>query len=406
MKMQHTLSGGRIGRLVATAGVAVAVTAALAGCGTRNAPHGESAPGKPATSGKTTTRTVSTRTIDRPVPRGFAATSVTFVSATDTFVLGASRCASAVCTSIAHSINRGATWSSLPAPPARISQAGSGSGVWGIRFATPAQGFVFGAKLWQTTDGGLHWSQAAIPGGAVLSLAIVRGQVLAVTAHCSANNGCSFTGELRRRALSGGSWHPLASVRVASLIDPNDLIGTLAGNAALVNGSHVIVTSNGGLTHASHATPCRGIRSYVATSVAVTSATGSLALLCTGQGFTGHTLKRVYVSNDGGGHWTRKGTPPSAGDGGTLTAATPSDLVIATESAGSWLYQSTDGGQTWHTVKFYGDGGEGWADLGFTTSANAVVVHGPALSNRNSERRSGKLVLTANGGATWTAITF
>ena len=53
----------------------------------------------------------------------------------------------------------------------------------------------------------------------------------------------------------------------------------------------------------------------------------------------------------------------------------------------------------------YGDGGEGWADLGFTTPSNAVVIHGPAHS-AGGDGRPGRLLLSSDGGASWRAVTF
>lgn len=52
------------------------------------------------------------------------------------------------------------------------------------------------------------------------------------------------------------------------------------------------------------------------------------------------------------------------------------------------------------------DGGMGWADLGFTTSTQGVVVHGPAITNGNPQHRPGQLLLTGNGGATWRLVHF
>ena len=78
--------------------------------------------------------------------------------------------------------DRGVSWRGLPAPVVPLGEPGvTGPAVWGIRFATPEHGFVFGNGLWVTTDGGEHWPVAADPGGAVVSLAIIDRQVLAVT---------------------------------------------------------------------------------------------------------------------------------------------------------------------------------------------------------------------------------
>jgi hypothetical protein len=74
-----------------------------------------------------------------------------------------------------------------------------------------------------------------------------------------------------------------------------------------------------------------------ASSVTVITPDG-LALLLTGQGFTGHSVKTVYTSGNLGATWVKTGVPGTAGDGGTIAAANPSQLVIATASAASWLY--------------------------------------------------------------------
>src|SRR5262249_48879795 len=122
--------------------------------------------------------------------------------------------------------------------------------------------------------------------------------------------------------------------------------------------------------------------------------------------FTGHTLKFTYLSPDDGAHWTAAGKPGSVGDGGTVATASRRQWVISTASAGSLLYYSGKDGFGWHTVAFRGDGGLGWADLGFTTHANGIVVYGPARSDGNPEQFPGQLWLTSNAGRTWHAVTF
>jgi photosystem II stability/assembly factor-like uncharacterized protein len=81
-------------------------------------------------------------------------------------------------------------------------------------------------------------------------------------------------------------------------------------------------------------------------------------------------------------------------------------VAIATASAASWLFHSGDGGVTWQTVNTQFDGGAGWADLGFTTATDGVVVHAPADSDGNSTQRPGQLFLTSDGGASWTPVSF
>ena len=84
--------------------------------------------------------------------------------------------------------------------------------MWGIRFATPRHGFVFGHGLWETSDGGQRWTSAAYPGGSILSLAAIDGQVLALTATCSVQAGCARPGTLWGRPLAAGTWRQVTQV--------------------------------------------------------------------------------------------------------------------------------------------------------------------------------------------------
>lgn len=380
----------------ATACGGLLVVALGAGCGTTQAP---SAAGSPAGSAASSP-SVSGPASGGPVPAGFRAASVTFVSAREAFALGTAPCKHAPCTSIVRTLDRGMSWRRLPAPGAPPGQPDTSTGpaVWGIRFAAPEHGFVFGNGLWVTTDGAEHWSAVGYPGGAVLSLEITGHQVLAVTARHGPNGLSGWT--LSRRALGGGPW-----IRITALGSNSGVggIAAQAGVAAVVDGSSVLVTADGGLTVTGHATPCPAAGSPfpVLTSVAAQAPHG-LALLCTGQGYTGHTDKTVYVSGDLGATWKLAGHPASAGDGGMIAASAPGHLTIATASAASWLYYSADNGKTWRTVVTYPDGGQGWNDLGFTTTRDGVVIHGhPAYGDM-----LGQLQLTDNGGLTWHAATF
>ena len=334
-----------------------------------------------------------------PVPGGFTATSVTFVSTQEAFVLGTAPCSHAPCTSIVRTVDRGASWRGLPAPVVPLSSPG-GAGAWGIRFATPEHGFVFGDGLWETTDGGQRWTRVAYPGGSILSLAVIDGQVLALTATCSAQGGCAQPGTLLRRPLAAGAWTQITQVRTSGTTDPTDMIATQAGVAAVLDGTDVAVTSNGGMTITRQPTPCGTTTMMRESSIAVIAPDG-LALLCTGQGYTGHTVKTVYTHGNLGATWIKAGMPGSAGDGGTIAAASRARLVIATASAASWLYYSGDGAAQWQTVLTEPDGGQGWADLGFTTASDGVVIHGPA-----SKGFAGQLMLTQDGGLTWRQVSF
>ena len=384
--------------------VAAAVTG-IAGCGQVHVPTTAGSAGTPVRSVSSSSAPAQASAgptdghLAAAVPAGFAATSVTWVSADEGFVLGTAPCAHAPCTSIARTRNRGVSWTGLPGPAVPVGAPGQAGVVWGIRFATPEHGFVFGDGLWETADGGQRWGRVATPYGSVLSLAIVPGRVLALVAR-----GLDRTGFVVRRPLSGGRvWTGVVRASVTSLIDPDDLIATQAGVAAVVVYRDVIVIRPGQLGFDLHPVPCPSTAQP--SSVAVISAT-RLAILCTGEGYTGHTIKQVYVSGDDGAHWTPAGRPSPDGDAGTLAAASDGQLAIATESAASWLFYSGNSGVGWQVVNQQDDGGMGWADLGFTTATDGVVVYGPADSDGNSTQRPGQLLLTDDAGLTWHQVSF
>jgi hypothetical protein len=389
-------------KLLATACGGLLIAALMAGCGTARAPSAA----RPAAASAlqsvprpTATAIPAGITLPSggPVPAGFRAGSVTFVSSREAFVLGTAPCRHGLCTSIVRTRDRGVSWRGLPAPVAPLGEPGitvTGRAVWGIRFATPEYGFVFGNGLWVTSDGGEHWSAAAYPGGSVMSLEIIDRQVLAVTMRRGMAGHASWA--LLRRPVAGGTW--------TRLVTQAGAIGDIAAQArvaAIIDGTSVLVTGDGGLTITRHALPCRAAPFPVPTSVTV-QAPAALALLCNGQGYTGHTDKTVYVSGDLGATWKLAGRPSSAGDAGVIAAAAPGQLTISTTSAGSWLYYSADNGTTWRTVVTYPDGGQGWNDLGFTTAQDGVVIHGhPQYGDM-----LGQLLLTGNGGQTWHVVRF
>ena len=383
-------------------GAAAGSTTASATAGGVTSASASASASTSAASSPSATPTTVTAPAGGPVPTGFAASSVTFVSPQEAFVLGTAPCAKAPCTSILRTLDRGVSWRGLPAPvtPLGNEQADqTGPGVWGIRFANPEDGFVFGNGLWETSDGGERWTSAAAPGGSIESLEVIDGQVLALTAACTPDNGCGQTDTLVRRPLAGGPWRQVARVTESGAI------ATQAKVAAVIDGSRVLITTNGGLSTVTQAGPCGTAEVPAPAAVAVTGADG-LAVECAGGAAAGSVQKTVYVSDDLGAHWTRAGSPGIGGDPDGLSAGSASQLVAAAFSGASILYYSGDGGARWSNAFFAGDGGLGFNDLGFTTPTDGVVVYGPVFSDSNAEGRPGQLLLTSNGGASWQKVSY
>lgn len=334
-----------------------------------------------------------------PVPAGTEATSVTFIAPGTAFVLGTAPCDAQPCSAILRTTDRGGHWVGLPAPRESVSYY-LGSGLWGLRFADASHGYAFGQGLWETSNAGRSWAKAAPPAPTILSLEAVQGrELVALGQTCTPGQGCH--GKLGLyHAPVGGAWSQVTTVRsstaAASIAVHGSTVWVLAGNGLLYS-------SDGGQTFRFEAQPCPTRGANFGQPTSITDDGAHVYLLCTGQGFTGHTLKFVYATTGPGAHWAPVGKPPTPGDGGQISAGSDGSIVIATYSAASFLYRSADGGRTWKTAKTEADGGAGWSDLGFTTPTDAVVVHGPAVAG---SQRPGQVLLSEDGGQSWRAARF
>jgi len=327
-----------------------------------------------------------------PVPAGFEVASVTFVSANEGWVLGTTKtCAQAPCTSVLRTTDGGHTWVGIPAPKYRLVSPTSESGLQRLRFADPSDGFAFGTQLWVTHNGGSSWYRVTQVPGVIVDLETAAGVVYAVSANTKTNKETVYSSPAAR-----DSWHRVAGLPVTSGYGGLGLI-TLHGKAGwFILGGRLYATTNGS-SWVKESFTCPGELMGL-TSVGAYSAT-RISLLCSGNPGLGSTEKAVYVSTDGGAHFTKAGTPGSGGDGGLLAEPTPQHLFIATASGATWLYVSTNGGRTWHNNLTLIDGGLGWYDFGFTTATQGVAVEGePALGSH--------LWITWNAGKKWHKVTF
>ena len=220
-----------------TAGLSAAPSAAGSVTSTASAGTAPAATGRPVTATATPAPTATAATARGLGLAGFTATSVTFVSTEEAFVLGTASCAHGQCTAIAATPDRGGKWERLPAPAVPLGDPFANSGqpaVWGIRFADPVVGFVFGNGLWVTTDGSERWTAIAGPGGSIVDLEVIDGQVLALSYPCSAGSGCGQLGTLYRRALSGGPWSFVTRVTGTRVIATQARVATLLDRKSVV----------------------------------------------------------------------------------------------------------------------------------------------------------------------------
>jgi hypothetical protein len=338
-----------------------------------------------------------------PVPDAFEPLSVTFVSASDGWVLGRGACGDAACPLVARTADGGHTWTSIGAPPTNVASLGMdedpGSGVAGLRFANTTDGWAFGPGLWATHDGGSSWVSVKVPGipaaGKVVGLETSHGLVHAVI----------YDGNLFRIASSeiGADRWALAPIRIDLGGGPVPTVQlALSGDAGwvLVNNRIVIAGARleaGGWTD--WRPPCATVNG---SAVLDASSATELVAVCDvgawgdpgGQPMGEH----AYTSHDGGLTFARTGAAPPVDQATEIASTGPHAFVLAGGDArGTILVGSFDTGRTWKTL--LQPVLEQVSELGFTTSSQGVLI-------LTDDQGTARLFMTRDGGRSWNPVRF
>lgn len=346
---------------------------------------------------------------------GFLAQSVSFVSDEHGFVLGAVRCAAGWCPAMRATLDRGATWSAITAPPAAIDSTRFGS-IDSVSFANAEDGFAFGPGLWETQDAGATWREVLLPGPVAAFGVSSRTAYAVVAVDCSGLATCRAPGVLFESMLGSGTWHSDPSVRIQG----SDLEGanvSTAGNAVYVAAGDAFIGSTTGKVFHELANPCPpGPPSPPPPGYGITAITADgpsdLTVLCGGGVALGSQAKLVYVSDDGGASYRQLAVPPAAGDTQAIAASAPTTVFLSARSGASSVYRTSGADTSWTTAVSFGDGGIGITDLSFVSPADGALIHGTAvvqqaqtfLASGRPTRIAGTigvLYLTEDGGRTW-----
>jgi photosystem II stability/assembly factor-like uncharacterized protein len=310
---------------------------------------------------------------------GFAPSSVSFVTQSEGFLLGA---AGGRQSTLARTTDGGSSWSRLAELPISAKTAG-------VRFASPDVGYVFGTKLFMTTTGGRVWQAEPSPGGFISDLETMNGHVYALVSSC---------GRCRKVTLYGGSTaspalHPVAgvptmvgdSVSLAVYRDAAYVLDTVKGGAGQV------WATDDGTVWSQRSSPCGTTMGLITEW----SATG-VAAACDVHLFApGHESKQVYVSTNGAATWTALDKPPTRfGYINAVSASGPDNVVVADGQSG--LDVTTDGGQHWTLRGPTLTDGAGF--VGFISFSRVLAL--PA-------DRSDRLFITSDdAGDSWSSVRF
>jgi photosystem II stability/assembly factor-like uncharacterized protein len=338
------------------------------------------------------------------VPTGFRPMSVTFVSADEGWVLGSAPCSTGRCPVIAHTLDGGRKWSTIPAPQTSIGTTGqydsNARGIAGLRFADARDGWAFGPDLWATHDGGATWKRIdPFPGGAFLELASSRGTVHAVLYDASGSTdfriasapvgGDDWTVSALKIPVGGG---PVPAIQ---LVLSGDAGWVLENDRVSVAGARLV-----GSTWRAWDPAC--LDETAAAYLAASSAANVVAACDLGvwgpppAGTTagGH----LYISHDGGVTFAKTG-PTMPFTLGQVVATPGTSTIVVAGSIGSsrFLEGSFDGGKSWAPV--HDAGTADLSELGFTTTEQGVAI-------TTASTGASHLLMTRDGGHTWSQVTF
>ncbi len=330
------------------------------------------------TSGGTSTSPSTAATVNSPLPmpNTFRTISMSQADGSTVFALGVGMCTDHDCLVAVRSTDGGRTWSRVATfPDTPVASGMSGVGAKGsvtqIRMANARVGWVFGDGILQTTDGGLTWHTYAHAGSGVVDVAIDNGQVAIVstTGTCS---GDRCDGDLLTQIAPVDA---TAATTTPGTVRTGGVFGASVvwwkGEAIVspqsVNGAGMpFVAAADGRTTA--VDPGCGAQS--AARIVAPSSGDTLLAVCEDGVATGSRYYSLRRSGDDGATWSPvKGAPVQLANAGVFSfAATDADHIVAasggTPDVHGSLKVTADGGATWTAVADPAIPDTGWGWVG------------------------------------------
>lgn len=334
-------------------------------------------------------------------PSAFEADSASFVSARTGFVLGARDCKLMPCKArLERTTNGGRSWKAMPVPNVKLAPLFSTtpkSAVSSVTFANAKDGWLYDPGLWATTDGGQKWRRISVPGD-VVAIAASDGVAFASVRRPTG----SFSAKLYKSRVGSAKWTVVPRVAAQFTVTVYGH-SVWSGNADF--GSGLWRSTDSGRHWSRLSFHCPAAAGPDASAVAAASPS-RVAIVCSNpsEPVPGASPKVVYTSANGGRTFHRTaGEPPTGGNvlmdvpALAMPKGKPRTMTLVAASGATYLYRSTNGGKTWHTLQF-SDAGVAVRDLAYVTGQAGYLVHfsgGPAIAT------SLGLMKTLDTGAIW-----
>jgi len=334
---------------------------------------------------------------------------VSFVSARDGWVLGQSGCAE--CAALRETRDGGDSWTVLPPPPAPLGYYTSGtmSGVTQVAFADAASGFLYGPQLLATSDGGRTWSRESLP--PVQDLVTGNGYAYALTSAMGRAHE-----RLWRTAIGSGTWTMLPTPAGpepgnASLIDASGstlvllqqgFTGPERVSTAATAGALWLSTDHG-MTWQARTVPCTGKDGGGASVLSIALGHPDAWLLdCFDNEQSSqeqNTQQHLFGTVNAGRSWVRLPDPSKHNEPAALADNGSGHAFLATEGVSDTLLGTVDGGLHWRVLITAGGSFYGWSGPIFPTASTGFVV-GP------THYAPEHLYRTTDGGRSWHIVRF
>jgi photosystem II stability/assembly factor-like uncharacterized protein len=296
--------------------------------------------------------------------------------------------------------------------------AGSAPAGW-LAFDEEGDGFLYGPELFTSHDGGASWAPSTQPGAVLAVDAVGRSvwmleQVCAAGAHSSdcplrllesADGGRSFAPARHQPPLTlartfvvdpgsaqGQSWLVRVNARAAYALAPPS-----AGDSA-----PLLFTSDGGGSWTRRTSPCpAGLSTVLSLAPG-----GALFAVCAGQPSAGAQGKSSAVSTDGGRSWTAHAPCPNGNICATALSQGYLGEVVATSASTAFvigdrspLLVTRNGGASWTALPAVGDINGEPAQVAFFGPTDGLV-----LGRASTATAPVTIWDTADGGSSWTAV--